>query len=493
MSDTATGKRSITPRQGKGLLRRIYAWFDHRTGLDKLLHQALDAPIPGGARWSYVFGSGLLFILLSQIITGVFLALYYLPSADRAHTTIAYITKEVASGAFLRSLHAYGSSAMVIVLIVHLTQTFLWGAYKNRRELLWLSGCALFVLVLGMAFTGYLLPWDQKAYFATSVGTNIASEIPLIGDWLKRLIRGGSDMGTLTLSRFFVAHVFLIPGAIFALIALHVYLFRKAGAAGSVRSDLRLPGPATQSFYPRQLLMDLGFAVALIAALGILAHFRPVELGPEANPADTRYVPRPEWYYLPIFQWMKYWPGSLAFLGIVVIPSSIAVLFAGLPFIDRRRERRPWRRPVAVGGFAIILLSAFSLGALSWFSDRRDRAIAAQLAHQRQETRRFMQAPFEPEMAEASLAAANVALVDPFAAKGKDVYELQSCDSCHGDSGRGSAEGPKLVGIGAKFQPDQLEALLRHPTRKMIDGGMNAVVVNDQEMKSLIAYINSVK
>jgi len=493
MSDAAADNRSIKPKPGKELPQRIYTWIDHRTGLDKLLHQALDAPIPGGARWSYVFGSGLLFILLSQIITGVFLALYYLPSADRAHTTIAYIVKEVTSGAFLRSLHAYGSSAMVILLILHLTQTFLYGAYKNRRELLWLSGCALFVLVLAMAFTGYLLPWDQKAYFATSVGTNIASEFPFIGDWLKRFIRGGSDMGTLTLSRFFVAHVFLIPAAIFALFALHVYLFRKAGAAGSVRPDLQAPRLTTESYYPRQLLMDLGFAVVLIAALGILAHFRPVELGPEANPADTRYVPRPEWYYLPIFQWLKYWPGSLAFLGIVVIPSSITVLFAGLPFIDRRRERRPWKRPVAVGSFAVVLLSLFCLGVLSRLSDRHDHAIAAQLAHQRQETRRFMQAPFEPEMAEASLAAANIALVDPFAAKGKEVYEMQSCDSCHGDNGRGSAEGPKLIGISTKFQPDQLEALLRHPTRKMIDGGMNAVVVNDQEIKSLIAYVNSLK
>jgi ubiquinol-cytochrome c reductase cytochrome b subunit len=493
MPRTATDNRSIRPWTSRALPQRLYAWIDHRTGLDKLLRQALDAPVPGGARWSYVFGSGLLFILLSQIITGVFLAMYYLPSADRAHTTIAYITKEVTSGAFLRSVHAYGSSAMVILLILHLTQTFLHGAYKNRRELLWLSGNALFVLVLAMAFTGYLLPWDQKAYFATSVGTNIASEIPIIGDWLKRFIRGGSYMGTLTLSRFFVAHVFLIPAAIFALIALHVYLFRKAGAAGSVRSDLRRPGLTTESYYPGQLLMDLGFAVVLIAALGILAHFIPVDLGPEANPADTRYVPRPEWYYLPIFQWLKYWPGSLAFLGVVVIPSCIAVLFAGLPFIDRRRERRPWKRPVAVGTFAIVLLSLVSLGVLSRLSDRRDHAISAQLAHQRQETKRFMQAPFEPEMAEASLAAANVALLDPFAAKGKEVYEMQSCDSCHGDSGRGSAEGPKLVRIGAKLQPDQLEALLRHPTRKMLDGGMNAIAVNDQEMKSLVAYLNSLK
>ena len=172
---------------------------------------ALDEPIPGGARFAYIFGSGLLFIFISQVITGVFLALYYVPSADHAHTTVAYITKAVTAGSFLRSLHAYGASAMVVVLFLHLSQTYIYGAYKGRREILWLSGCALFGLVLAMAFTGYLLPWDQRAYFATAVGTNAVSEIPWIGESIKRLMRGGTEMGTLTISRFFVAHVFLIP------------------------------------------------------------------------------------------------------------------------------------------------------------------------------------------------------------------------------------------------------------------------------------------
>src|SRR5437867_4362406 len=290
---------------------RLWGWLDRRTGLDRLLHEALDERIPGGARFAYVFGSGLLFILLSQIITGVFLAFYYVPSADHAHTTMAYIIKEVTAGSFIRSLHAYGSSAMVIILILHVAQTFLYGSYKGRRELLWVSGCVLLVLVLAMAFTGYLLPWDQKAYFATTVGTNILGEIPLIGGGVKRLMRGGTEMGTLTLSRFFVFHVFLIPAAIFVLIAMHVHLFRKAGAAGPASEDPFSPKQKTEPFYPRQVLMDLGLALLLIAALGVLAHVAPFDLGPKANPADTQYVPRPEWYYLPVFQWLKYWPGSL--------------------------------------------------------------------------------------------------------------------------------------------------------------------------------------
>lgn len=481
---------SSQPAQRHG---RVFNWFDRRLGFQALLHEALDEPIPGGVRFAYVFGSGLLFLFLSQIITGVFLALYYVPSADHAHTTVAYITKEVMAGSFLRSIHAYGSSAMIVVLLLHLAQTFLYGSYKGRRELLWISGCALFALMIGMAFTGYLLPWDMKAYFATAVGTNMASEIPLVGDWLKRMMRGGAEMGTLTLSRFYVAHVFLIPAAIFAFVAVHVYLFRRAGAAGPINEDPINPKQKTESFYPRQVLMDMAFALLLIAALGVLSYFAPMELGPKADPADTQYLPRPEWYYLPIFQWLKYWPGSRAFIGIVVIPLIVIALFVGLPFIDRRLERRPWKRPVAVGVFALIFLSLAVLGALSYRDDRRDPGIAEQIARQREETEQFMRATFEPEMAGASHTAAKVALADPLVAKGKAIYEEQSCNACHGDNGEGLPAGPKLVGIGAKLPPDKLVAVLKQPTAKMTEGGMAPLALSDEEFNALVAFLNGLK
>src|ERR1700726_4349328 len=243
MTSTDSNKREI-PREIETGFR---GWLNRRTGLDTLLRGALDEPIPGGARFAYIFGSGHLFIFISQVITGIFLALYYVPSADHAHTTVAYITKAVTAGSFLRSLHAYGASAMIVVLLLHLSQTYIYGAYKGRRELLWLSGCILFALVLAMAFTSYLLPWDQRAYFATAVGTNAASEIPLIGESLKQLMRGGTEMGTLTISRFFVAHVFLIPAFIFALVASHLFLFRKVGAAGSVKENPKNPDPTQKA------------------------------------------------------------------------------------------------------------------------------------------------------------------------------------------------------------------------------------------------------
>src|SRR5579864_9371784 len=276
MHPTHESQRDTPPRHESG----FWGWLNRRTGLDDLLRTALYEPIPGGARFAYIFGSGLLFIFLSQVITGVFLALYYVPSADHAHTTVAYITKSVTAGSFLRSLHAYGASAMIVVLLLHLSQTYIYGAYKGRRELLWLSGCLLFALVLGMAFTGYLLPWDQRSYFATAVGTNAVSEVPWIGESLKRLMRGGTEMGTLTISRFFVAHVFLIPAFIFALVASHILLFRKAGAAGPVTEDPYQPKQKTEPFYPRQVLMDLSLTALLIIGLGFLCFFAPMQLGP---------------------------------------------------------------------------------------------------------------------------------------------------------------------------------------------------------------------
>src|ERR1700726_662324 len=445
----------------------LWGWLNRRTGVDDLLRSALYEPIPGGARFAYVFGSGLLFIFISQVITGIFLALYYVPSADHADKTVAYITKAVTAGSFLRSLHAYGASAMVIVLLLHLSQTYIYGAYKGRRELLWLSGCVLFGLVMAMAFTGYLLPWDQKAYFATAVGTNAASEIPWIGESLKRMMRGGTEMGTLTISRFFVAHVFLIPACIFALVASHIFLFRKAGAAGPVGENPYEPKLKPELFYPRQVLMDLSLTALLIIGLGLLCFFAPMQLGPPANPADAQYVPRPEGYYLPIFQWLKYWHGAASVIGILVIPTVLAVAIIALPFLDRSIERRPWKRPVAMGAYAFVLFALLGLGLRSQYGDKHDPGVAQQLAKQKTEEEEYTSKPFEPELSSSSLAAANVALADPLAAKGKAIFEAQSCNACHGDGGVGTAAAPALVGIGAKVPPEQIAQLVKNPNTKM--------------------------
>jgi ubiquinol-cytochrome c reductase cytochrome b subunit len=471
----------------------FFAWLNVRTGLDTLLHTALDEPIPGGARLAYIFGSGLLFVFISQVITGIFLALYYVPSADHAHATVAYITKSVTAGSFLRSLHFYGASAMVVVLLLHLSQTYIYGAYKCRRELLWLSGCVLFGLVLAMAFTGYLLPWDQRAYFATAVGTNAIGEVPLLGESLMRLVRGGTEMGTLTVSRFFVAHVFFIPACIFALLASHIFFFRKAGPAGPYTADPCDPKEKTEPFYPRQVLMDLSLTALLIVALGFISFFVPATLGPPANPADAQYVPRPEWYYLPIFQWLKYWHGAASVIGVLVVPAILVLAVLGVPFLDRSIERRPWKRPIAMGAYAFVLFTLIGLGLRSNYQDKLDTSVAQQLSKQEEEEKDYMRKPFEPELSADSLAAANVTLADPIAAKGKTIFGAQSCNACHGDGGVGTAAAPALIGVGAKYSYDQLATLLKHPNEKMTAGGMPSVDLSDQDLKALITYLQSIK
>jgi ubiquinol-cytochrome c reductase cytochrome b subunit len=454
------------------------------------MREALNEPIPGGARWAYIFGSGLLFLFLSQVITGIFLALYYTPTAAESHFSVAYIVKMVAAGSFLRSVHAYGASAIIIVLLLHLFQTYTYGAYKGRRELLWSAGAVLFLLMLGMAFTGYLLPWDQNAYFATTVGTNIASEVPFIGSALRTLMRGGNEMGTLTVSRFFAIHVFFLPALIFTFVALHVYLFRKAGAAGPTSADPLTPNLRTERFYPRQVAYDLFFTFLIIVALGLLSFFHPKELGPMANPADTTFLPRPEWYYRPVFQELKYFPGSLEIVGVLVIPGIVIALLFAAPWIDRGRERRPWKRPWAMGIFGVILLGYIGLGAISFWQDAHETGVAAQIKKQQQEIRAYMKAPFKPYVVGVS---AKLPSANPLADKGKSVFTSKGCSSCHGDNGAGTPIAPALVGVGDKFPPEKLSDLIRHPTPKMASAGMPAFDIPGNQMKALVAYLNSLK
>jgi Cytochrome b subunit of the bc complex len=469
---------------------RLFRWIDQRTGVHEVLQESLDEPIPGGARLAYVFGSGLLYIFISQIITGLCLALYYVPSADSAHTSVSYIMKQVAAGSFLRSLHYYGSSAMIIVLALHFLQTFLYGSFKGRRELLWISGAVLSLLVLGMGFTGYLLPWDQKSYFATAVGTNIVGQIPLIGNWLTRLLRGGDTIGTLTLSRFYIAHVFLIPACIMGFIGVHLLLFRKAGPAGPIEEDPVNPKLPPQGFYPRQVLMDMTFALLIMVGLGALAYLHPAELGPIANPANTEFIARPDWYYLPFFEWLKFFEGPTVVLAVVVVPGILALLFFLMPFLDRSLERRPWRRPIPVLSVAIVLAGILFLGFRSRMDDQRDPSVRAQLALQEQQEKAYSAAPFKPFQESPGGAALVAGPANPLVAQGRSIFAAHGCAGCHGAAGVGGIA-PTLVGIATKFPGGQLDNLLQHPSAAMSAGHMPPVDVSASDLKALTAYLGA--
>lgn len=480
------------PPAKQRLTDRFYHWLDRRTGIDGLLREALNEPIPGGAKYAYVFGSALLFLFLSQVITGVFLAMYYVPATDHAHTTVAYITKVVTGGSFLRSIHFYGSSALIILLALHMFQVFSYGAYKKRRELLWMSGGVLMLLMLAMAFTGYLLPWDQRAYFATTVGTNLIGDVPLIGTQLKEILLGGYNMGTLTISRFFMIHVFLLPAAIFGIIAVHVYLFRQAGAAGPAVGDPEKIRRKTEMFYPRQVIKDIVFVTLVIVVIGFLAYFHPAGLGPAANPADTQFLPRPEWYYLPFFEWLKFWPGNLEVIGVMLIPAVGILIFFLWPFLDRNPERAPQRRPVALTAMVLVAVVVVGLGWLSIHQDAADPSVAKQLALQDEADARYMAAPFKVEMV--GSAPATSAPVNQQVAEGKTIFENQGCSACHGEGGVGTAIAPTLVGVVEKLGgPDKLAAVLHTPTEAMTSAGMPAFSLPEAKMNALIAYLDTLK
>jgi ubiquinol-cytochrome c reductase cytochrome b subunit len=482
-------KTDVPPE--KKVPARLFGWFNKRTGINSLMRASLDEPIPGGARLAYIFGSGLLFIFISQVITGLCLALNYVPSAESAHTSVAYITKQVAAGQFLRSLHYYGSSAMIIVLVLHFLQTFIYGSFKGRRELLWMSGAFLSLLVLGMGFTGYLLPWDQSAYFATAVGTNLVGEVPVIGQWLTDMLRGGTTLGTLTLSRFYFAHVFLIPAMIFLFIGVHIALFRKAGPAGPIEEDPIDPKLPPESFYPRQVIIDMAFALLLMIGLGFLAYFHPIQLGPVADPANTRFVPRPEWYYLPMFEWLKFWPSRLEVFAVVVIPGILALVFFLVPFLDRSLERRPWRRPIPLLAVTIVLVGIIFLGFRSHLDDMRDSSVAAQLAFQDKQAEDYTRAPFHARLESATGAPLSSGPVDPLVASGKVIFDSKGCSGCHGDAGTGTAVAPSLVAITSKYPAPQFSQLLQHPNAKMVAGHMPVFDLPATDMAALFSYLGS--
>jgi ubiquinol-cytochrome c reductase cytochrome b subunit len=339
-----------------------------------------------------------------------------------------------------------------------------------------------------MAFTGYLLSWDQSAYSAGSVGTDIVGQVPIIGEKLRLLLRGGASMGALTLSRFYVLHILIIPGLIFSFIAVHIVLFRKAGAAGPINEDPVKPRLPAEMFYPKQVLIDMGFVLLVMGVLGLVAHFLPVTLGPEADPTNTRYLPRPEWYYLPMFQWLKYWEGWRTVIGVFIIPVILIGMVFLLPFIDRGPERRPWRRPIPVGSVLIVLIGMVWLGMTSRFDDARDPTTAAQLAQQSRVEDVDFYAAFRPYSAPSSPEGVVLPSLDATAALGKGIFDSHGCSGCHGEGG-GGAVGPALTHISSQYPPAKLTALLQAPTAKMKAAGMVPLTLSAADMKALVSYV----
>jgi ubiquinol-cytochrome c reductase cytochrome b subunit len=339
-------------------------WLDARTGYRAALRHLLDEPLPSGVGWWFVTGSVVLFLLAVQLLTGVILAFFYSPSPDYAYDSVRFITERVTFGRVLRGLHYFGASFMVVAAIVHMLRVVAFGSYKKPRELNWIVGVLLLLVILGFALTGYLLPWDQKAYWATTVTINIAGSIPFAGGFLSGLLKGGTDLGALTLMRWYAAHVFLLPACLVVFTLSHLYLMRRQGISGPIRA---VPGPS-RPFYPYQALKDTIAVAAVFALLLTAAVAVEAPLDPVADPTDATYVPRPEWYFMSLFELLKYFPGRLEPIATVVIPGLVVTLLLLLPFLDRRPEREPGRRPFVIGSFLLTFAGIAFLTVLGFRS-----------------------------------------------------------------------------------------------------------------------------
>ncbi|MCI0406826.1 MAG: cytochrome b N-terminal domain-containing protein, partial [candidate division Zixibacteria bacterium] len=278
-------------------MKKLYRFLDERLGLEAFANFWLRKLLPPSTNWFFTLGGAALFLFAVQIVTGIFLALYYAPTPDGAHASVTYIQEKVLFGKIIRGIHNWAASFLMVIVPLHLLRVFLFSAYKKPRELTWIFGVCLLLLTAAFAFTGYLLPWDQKGYWATVVGTNMMGLVPLVGEYILKIVRGGMELGALALTRFYAVHVLILPSLLIFFLGLHLYLITKHGSAGSwdeSKNDLSRGFP----FYPKQVARDLVIAFLLISLLLILAWKVGAPLDDVADPTDETYIPRPDWYFL---------------------------------------------------------------------------------------------------------------------------------------------------------------------------------------------------
>ena len=429
-------------------MKRLLEWAQARTGYRNAAHVMLDEPLPPGTGWFFTLGSVLLGLLSIQLLTGAFLTLYYAATPDHAYDSVRFIDG-LAAGRLVRGLHHYGASFIVVALAAHMLRVIAFGSYKPPREVTWLSGLALFALVLGFALTGYLLPWDQRAYWATVVTINISKLTPFAGELMAGVLRGGSTIGALTLTRWYSAHVIFLPVALVLLIVGHLVLMRRQGISGPVRARAGTPQP----FFPWQVARDVTMVLIVTIVLAAFAwHGAPALEGP-ADPTDATYSPRPEWYFLGLFQLLKYFPGKWEVVGAMVVPGIAAGFLASLPWIDRGSERDPRQRRAILAAVSLGVAAVVGLTTLGW----RDRPVSA-------------------------------ASSDTWSLReigGRAFAQKLNCQRCHSESGMTdplengpSTRGPEWV-AGHLADPEMIAPGVREPP----------TVVHEREAAAVVAYV----
>jgi ubiquinol-cytochrome c reductase cytochrome b subunit len=469
-------------------LRALVDWFDARLSLRATLLPMLRHPIPrevaGPMGWWYVFGSASLTLLIIQIVTGIGLALVYVPAADKAYDSLLYLNYDVTLGWFLRALHYYAGSGMVVLVLAHMTQVFLHGAYKYPRELTWVLGVFLLLCTLGMFFTGQVLRWDPDAYWGLAVGGSMAGRVPVMGPWVVRQLLGGPVIGGDSLSRFFALHVFVIPGSLLFFLAVHLWLVLKRGVSAPP-----IPGqvvdPATyDAEYEKQLetgvpflgdamLKDVVFSsLAVILAVVLAAVLGPKGPSGPPDPTLAGANPRPEWPFLWLFALLSLSPPETETFVILVFPVIlIGVLFL-VPFVSSRGERAPSRRPVAV--LAVIVIYT-ALGALTY---------------------QGATSPWSPRMTAWSGDPVPEDIVrnsSPLQLAGAALFQSKSCRNCHALEDKGGTRGPDLTSVGTRLTHGQLIDQISNGT----PGGGNMPAYGKQispaEMTALVEFLTNLR
>jgi len=472
---------------------KLIDWLDERIGIRALMGGALDEEVPGGARLRYVFGSVLVYLFMQQVVLGTLLAFYYSPSAASAWASTAYLNDQVAGGWFLRGLHHHGSSAMVIVTVFHLLQVVWAGAYRKPREVNWWSGLAMAGLVLAFALTGYLLPWDQKGYWATQVATGIMGSVPG-GEPMQQLVQGGTEYGNLTITRFFAIHVFVLPMTLAGLLGLHLWVFRKHGVTPPAEMSPEELERKTQPFWPNQLFLDvLAMAVCGAALVGMTVYTHGAELYAPADPASN-FVARPEWYFLFLFQLLKYFEGPLQIVATVLLPGAVVTGLLALPFLDRSPDRKPRGRMKVLAFVGILMAGVVALTALAIVEDANKESYREGLELADKEAEHARKLALEGVLPEGGMAVFNN---DP-KQKTRLLFK-EHCATCHKIEGRGGQEAPSFVGYGTR---EWLTALIRNPADKRFFGGtkghdtMEATPVDslsDEQLAAVVEYVVSLQ
>jgi ubiquinol-cytochrome c reductase cytochrome b subunit len=446
------------------MYKNIVDWLENRTGIETAIKNFLYEDIPASSGWHQVIGSMAVFFFIIQVFTGGLLAFNYAPTPGEAYNSVKYIMTELTGGSLIRGLHHWGASMMLIIVVLHMLQVFLYGAYKKPREATWMMGVVLLLVTLAFGLTGYLLPWDNRAYWGTVVTTQIAGQAPIAGQYLTRLLGGEGSVGNVTFSRFYALHTVLLPPLTLILIGIHIYLVRRHGVTPAV--DDTKP---RRKFFPEQVFKDtVGVAFAFII-LFMMAVFARVPLGRLADPTDTNFIPRPEWYFLFLFQTLKFFKGPLEVVGSVVLPGVALLTLFLIPFIDRGPLVRLGKRTFAFAFAALALLAWTGLT-----------------------TAAIMTTPKTTEADETAPGAESLQAwqtLSPNELQGLAYFRSQNCKACHPGAGK-QGIGPDLT----KMIPAHRDAAwmiphFKNPAQVVPGSSMPPVQLEDAGLNALSAFV----